>query len=360
MSRAFRLGAFILTTLLLFAIGVFLIGSREFLFKSTYHLKAQFDNVKGLNDGAEVRVGGIHEGAVKRIDLPKQPDGKVTVLMDLDTGTRDILKKDSVASILSEGLVGDKYVEISFGSKDGQKLKDGDTISSEPPQDISDLIKKTDEIMDTTKGAMQNFEGTTSNLKSISSKINQGQGTVGALVNDKTIYQKAEAGTTAFQEDMEALKHNFLLRGFFKKRGYEDADELTKHEISQLPEASPIKTFVYDASQLFDKPDTAKLRNQKLLNEAGRFLEENKFGLAVVIGFTGMKGDAEKDRVLSEARAMVVRDYVARNFRLDDTRLRTIGLGKTKEANDSSKVEIIVYPAGGNVATVQKQPVGRR
>ena len=360
MSRAFRLGAFILTTLLLFAIGVFEIGSREFLFKSAYHLKAQFDNVKGLEDGAEVRVGGVHKGAVRRIDLPHHPDEKVTVQMDLDAGTQDVLKKDSVASIRSEGLVGDKYVEISFGSKDGQKLKDGDTVGSEPPEDISDLIKKTDEILDTTKGAMQNVEGTTNNLKSISSKINQGQGTVGALVNDKAVYENAKAGATAFQEDMEALKHNFLLRGFFKKRGYEDADELTKHEISRLPQESPIKTFAYNASQIFDKPDTAKLKNTKLLNDAGRFLEENKFGLAVVIGFTGMKGDSEKDRVLSEARAMVVRDYLAQNFRLEDTRLKTIGLGKTKEPNDSSKVEIIVYPAGGNVASVEKQPPARR
>src|SRR5207253_1404235 len=140
MSRAFRLGAFIFATLLIFAIGVFMIGNREFLFKSTYHLKADFDNVKGLNDGADVRVGGIHKGTVKRIDLPPRPDQKVTVLMDLDTGTRGILKKDSVASIRSEGLVGDKYVEISFGSKDGEKLKDGDTIDSQPPQDVSDLI----------------------------------------------------------------------------------------------------------------------------------------------------------------------------------------------------------------------------
>ena len=359
MSRAFRLGAFIVGTLLIFAMGVFLVGNREFLFKSTYHLKANFDNVKGLNKGAEVRVGGIHEGTVKRIDLPPRPDEEVTVVMDLDTGTRDIVKKDSVASIRSEGLVGDKYVEISFGSKDAERVKDWDTIGSLPPQDISDLIKKTDVLLDTANGAMQNVQGATSNLKSISSKINQGQGTVGALVNDKTIYENAKAGTTAFQEDMEALKHNFLLRGFFKKRGYEDASQLTKHEISSLPAGPPMKIFVFDAKDLFDKPDTAKLKNQKLLSEAGKFLEDYKFGLAVVIGFNGMKGDTEKDRVLSEARAMVVRDCLAQNFRLDDTRLKTIGLGKTKEANDSSKVEILVYPGGGNVASVQKQPVRR-
>jgi phospholipid/cholesterol/gamma-HCH transport system substrate-binding protein len=172
---------------------------------------------------------------VKRINLPKRPDEKVTVVMDLQSATRDILKKDSVASIKSEGLLGDKYVEITFGSNEAARLNNGDTIAAAPPLDIADLIQKTNQILDTSQGAIQSINGTADNLKSISAKINQGQGTVGALVNDKTIYREASAGAAAFQGDMEALKHNFLLRGFFKKRGYEDSDELTKHAIARLP-----------------------------------------------------------------------------------------------------------------------------
>ena len=60
------------------------------------------------------------------------------------------------------------------------------------------------------------------------------------------------------------------------------------------------------------------------------------------------KGDADKDRVLTEARSMVVRDYLVKNFKLDDTRIKTIGFGKAKEAGDNSAVEIMVYPAGLN------------
>jgi hypothetical protein len=62
MSRAFRLGIFVVATLAVFAGGAFLIGSREFLFQSTYRLNADFPNVAGLQGGAEVRVGGIHKG----------------------------------------------------------------------------------------------------------------------------------------------------------------------------------------------------------------------------------------------------------------------------------------------------------
>src|SRR3981081_3729591 len=111
MSREFRLGLFIVATLLILAAGVFLIGDKQLLFRSTYHVKTEFQNVVGLDKGADVRVGGIHKGSVQRIDLPKNPEGKVTVVMGLESATRDILKKDSLASIKSEGLLGDKYVE---------------------------------------------------------------------------------------------------------------------------------------------------------------------------------------------------------------------------------------------------------
>ncbi|MFZ0085888.1 MAG: MlaD family protein [Candidatus Acidiferrales bacterium] len=82
MSRAARLGAFILVTLAILAAGIFIIGDRQYLFSSTYRLKAQFNTVVGLDEGAEVRVGGVQSGSVRRIDLPKNPTDKITVLMD--------------------------------------------------------------------------------------------------------------------------------------------------------------------------------------------------------------------------------------------------------------------------------------
>ena len=361
MSRAFRLGVFIVATLLILAAGILMIGNNKFLFSRTFGLRADFQNVGGLESGAEVRVGGIHEGTVRTIKLPSRSDEKVTVIMDLATSTRNIVKKDSVAWIKTEGLLGDKYVEISFGSKEAEKVKDGDTLEGQPPVDISDMIKKTDQIMDTTKDAMQNVDRMTADLKSVTSKLSEGKGTVGALINDKKVYKEAdaaaaqaEAGATAFQENMEALKHNLFLRGYFKKRGYEDSSELTKHEINQLPTGPSMKEFDYDTKQIFDKPDSAKLKSPKTLNAAGKFLEENKFGWALVAAYTGMKGDADRDLVLTEAQSMVVRDYLAENFRLDDTRIKTIGRGKTEQVTDG-RIRILVYPVGATTPPSQNQ-----
>jgi phospholipid/cholesterol/gamma-HCH transport system substrate-binding protein len=295
-------------------------------------------------DGAQVRVGGIPEGTVKHIRLPQRPDEKVTVFMNLQHSTQNVLKKDSIASIKSEGLLGDKYVEISFGSEQAERLKNGDAIPSAPPIDISDLIQKTNAILETAQGTMQNVQSSADNLKEISAKINQGQGTVGALINDKTIYRQANAGAAAFEENMEALKHNFLLRGFFKKRGYEDSDELAKYAVARLPAEPYSKKFSFEAAQVFDKPDTAKVKNKKSLDEIGKFLEENKFGMAVVAVRGGMKGDTDKVRELTEGQAMTVREYLVQNFRVDDTRIKTMGLGKAHDPAEGYKAEVLVYP----------------
>jgi phospholipid/cholesterol/gamma-HCH transport system substrate-binding protein len=354
MSQNLRLGIFIVITMAILATGVFLIGSRESMFRSSYKVRADFDNVAGLNEGADVRVGGIRKGSVKKIQLPKEPNGKVVVVMDLEKETQGIVKMDSLADIKSEGMLGDKYIEISFGSMEAAMLRGGETIGSRPPVDISDLFGKANQILDTTQGALDNVKNATSNINDISSKINQGRGTVGALINDKTIYNQAAATVTSMHEDVDALKHNFLLKGFFNKRGYVDSDELKKHEIAKLPAVQPQKSFTYATKQVFDKPDAAKLKSQKTLNEAGQYLQTAKFGQVVITAAAGMKGDSDKDHVTTQAQAMVIRNYLVQNFRLDDTHIKTMGLGKTADAGDDGKIEILVYPADASTASVQK------
>jgi outer membrane protein OmpA-like peptidoglycan-associated protein len=271
---------------------------KRFLFRRTYRLKAEFQNVVGLNNGADVRVGGIHLGTVKYISLPDGPSGKLTVVMDMASSTENIIRQNSVATIKTEGLLGDKYVEISFGSEKAPAIESGDTIKGETPVDFSDAA-------------------------------------LAAMNQTKT-------AAASFAEDADALQHNFLLRGFFKQRGYEDPSELKKNKISQLPLQPSNKEFVYDAKDIFDKSDNAKLKNENAFDEAGKFLEQNKFRLAVVAASAEI-GDTDKDRVLTQARANVVRDYLVQHFKFDDTRVKIIGLGKSSKAGETSKAEVLIY-----------------
>ena len=376
MSRTARLGMFIVATLALFAAGIFVIGSKEYLFKSTYRLKAQFDNVAGLDAGGDVRVGGVHTGTVRSILLPRKPGDKVTVVMDLDKKTHEIIKQDSVATIETEGLLGNQYLAISFGSGGSDDVRDGDTIASQPPLEMGQLLQKANVLLDSSQEALQHTTRATANLEAISGRINRGEGTVGALVNDKQLYNnleqttdamhktmiQAEAGATDFQENMEALKHNFFVRGFFKKRGYEDSSQLTSNEVVSLPPGTPIKEFTYSGKQLFDKQDSARLKNQKSLNAGGEYLANNQFGFAVVAVSAGMEGDTQKDLTLTEARAMVVREYLVTHFGFDDTQLKTLGMGKQKDAEADQAwgtVKILIYPQGTEVpADKQTQATG--
>jgi phospholipid/cholesterol/gamma-HCH transport system substrate-binding protein len=368
MSRIARLGLFIFVTLALLAAGVFEIGSKEYLFRSTYQLKAQFDNVAGLADGADVQVGGVHSGMVRSIELPHKPGDKVTVVMDLNRSTHEIIKQNSVASIETEGVLGNQFVAISFGSAGQAEVKDGETLQSAPPLVLSDLFKKTSGILDSSQKAIDNATLATAHLNSVSAKIDSGQGTVGELVNDKQLYTnleqttatmhdtmlQAQTGVTDFQENMEALKHNFFLSGYFKRRGYEDSGDLAANRIAALPPETPLKVFTYTAKELFEARDSAKIKNQKSLKAGGDFLAQNQFGVAVVVVSTGMDGDTQKDLVLTEARAMVIREYLVENFGFDDSQLKTLGMGKQTGANqdaDWGSIQILIYPAGSEIPT---------
>jgi phospholipid/cholesterol/gamma-HCH transport system substrate-binding protein len=367
MSREARLGLFIVAALAILATGVFIIGSKEYLFGSTYQVKAQFDNVAGLATGADVQVGGVHSGTVHSIELPHKPGDKVTVFVDLNKSTHEIVKQDSVASIETQGLLGNQYLAISFGNAGQPDVKNGDTIQSIPPLQMGEMLKKASGILDSSQQAIGNATLATAHLNSVSAKIDAGQGTVGALVNDKALYNnlqqttatlhdtmnQAQTGVTDFQENMEALKHNFLLSGYFKKRGYEDSAALGANKISGLPQSAPIKSFTYTAKQLFDERDSAKLKNQKSLDAGGQFMAQNQFGFAVVVVSNGMEGDTQKDLTLTEARAMVIREYLVENFGFDDSQLKTLGQGKQPGAGagtstdaDWGSVQILIFPPG--------------
>lgn len=366
MSRAARLGAFIVFTLTILVAGVFIIGSKQYLFSSTYQVKAQFGNVAGLEPGADVRVGGVHSGTVHSIDLPHKTGDKVTVVMDVKKSTHEIIKQDSVVTIETEGMLGSQYLAISFGSDGSPNVRDGDILTSQQPLEMADLLRKASELLGSTQQTIQNTTLAAANLNSISAKIDHGEGTVGALVNDRQLYTnlqqtseamhetmvQAQAGVSDFHENMEAMKHNFLLRGYFKNRGYDDPADLARNEIERMPTGTPIKEFTYSAKRLFDKQDSAKLKNQKSLHDGGEFLANNQFGFAVIVVSAGKEGETQKEMILTEARAVVVREYLVDSFGFDDSHLKTLGIGKqanTDSDGDWGTVRILIYPAGAEI-----------
>jgi hypothetical protein len=105
--------------------------------------------------------------------------------------------------------------------------------------------------------------------------------------------------------------------------------------------------------------DSAKLKDRKSLNGGGEFLAQSQFGLAVIVVSAGMEGDSQSELVLTEARAMVVRQYLVENFGFDDSRLKTLAMGKQAGAApgaDWGSIQILIFPSGTEIPADKPTP----
>ena len=143
-DRAFflqiRIGVFILAGLGVFLAIIYLLGAQARYFERKYNLVAEFTEVGGLIEGATVRLAGVQIGRVTDVTLPPQPGGKVTVRLTIAQRFADRIRRDSEARIVTQGLLGDKLVEISIGSATSPPLKPGEHLTSRDPFEMSQVI----------------------------------------------------------------------------------------------------------------------------------------------------------------------------------------------------------------------------
>ncbi|HMN16709.1 MAG TPA: MlaD family protein [Ignavibacteriaceae bacterium] len=193
-----KLGIFIFLGSALLVVLIFLLGNKGQLFSSTFTVKAYFKNTEGLRNGASVRFGGIDIGAVKSISIVSGTSGRVEVAMRIKEEIKRFIKTDSQASIETEGLVGNKVVVITMGSEKATEIKDEGTILSKEPLSFSDIIGETQGIMAYTKDM-------TKNLAEIVYKVNQGDGTLGKIINDDELYSVAAELTKSADKSLVSL-----------------------------------------------------------------------------------------------------------------------------------------------------------
>lgn len=307
-----RLGLFVIIGTLFFVTSMYFIGDKQSLFGSTFKINAIFSNVNGLQKGNNVRLLGIDVGTVNKIIILN--DTSIMVEMVIKEENHEFIKKDAISTIGTDGLMGNKLVNISPKSISSRIVNEGDTLptlSEIITEDMlrsleqtnsniaiitSNLVDITDEVQlgkgtigkllkdtafaknidltvfnlkesskksteillsieDKLKGinlkdgalgtiltdtvfsgniermvkeimlASTNSKEITQELKGLIINLKAGQGLVGSIVADTTLVNNLEKsmdniqkGTAAFNEDMEALKHNFLFRGYFKKQ----------------------------------------------------------------------------------------------------------------------------------------------
>ncbi|MEX2233957.1 MAG: MlaD family protein [Cyclobacteriaceae bacterium] len=182
-AQQIKLGAFVLAGLTLFIISVFFIGSENNIFSRTFTVSAVFRNVEGLKAGDNVWLSGVKIGTVSDVRIVSE--GKVIVNLSLKDKQNQFIQRDALASIGSDGLVGSKIVIIRPG-KSRQIVSEEDTLNTVSPTDTQDLINLAKDVGENTRSL-------TSDLKTIASRISDGKGIVGELLNDGTIAQEIRA-----------------------------------------------------------------------------------------------------------------------------------------------------------------------
>ncbi len=182
-TNKMKLGIFISLGITVFILAIYFIGEKQQLFRSTFRLSGVFRDVAGLQAGNNVRLSGINVGTIDNVTIISDTSVRVVILVDEDT--RKFIKKDAVASIGSEGLMGNKVLIINPGTGQKEIIEDNDTISTTQPTEI-------DEIMKSLKTTIDNTASITGNLAKIATNIESGQGTIGRLMMDKSWRQNIE------------------------------------------------------------------------------------------------------------------------------------------------------------------------
>lgn len=179
-SQKTRLGIFVIISTILFVVAVYMIGQGKDLFKKTFTISAYFQNVNGLQNGNNVRYAGIDIGTVKSINMVN--DSTIKVDMNIEEKIIQHIKKDAIATIGSDGLVGNMIVNIVPGKGTASIIENGDIIES-----FSKI--GADDILSTLSVGSENAALLTVDLLKITTEMLEGEGTIGLLLNDTIMAQ---------------------------------------------------------------------------------------------------------------------------------------------------------------------------
>jgi phospholipid/cholesterol/gamma-HCH transport system substrate-binding protein len=193
-----KLGIFIFIGSALLVIGIFMLGNKEALFKPTFVVKAYFQNIEGLRNGAPVKLSGIDAGAVQNIRVVGDTVSLIEVKMRLLEEIRHFIRVDTQAEIQTEGLVGNKYVALKIGDADSEPVQDDGVILAKEPVSFADIIEETQGIMGYTKEM-------TKDLSEIIKRINAGEGTAGKIFRDDALYYAATDLTKSADKSLTGI-----------------------------------------------------------------------------------------------------------------------------------------------------------
>lgn len=335
--QALILGAVVLAALALGVAGLFAVGGSYWPWNPTFHVRAGFPKIQGVEVGTRVRVQGVDAGEVEAVNLPDRPGGDVVLRLRLRGPLRNLVRADAQAQIVSEGMVGGKVVEIDPGTA-ADVVPDDALIATRPSAELTDVLAQ-------VSGTLQG--------------IRDGEGTLGKLARDPEGYaallsllRQSEKTMASVQQDADALKRVPVLGGYVED----------PHELLVRPNCERNRWCFAD-TDLFE-PGRAVLTaqgKQRLDDIAPKVNGFRQKGAeVVVVSYADPKTTpAETARTLTRQRSEAVGNYLKDRHGvhkvgwLGSRKVTPLGMGVSpppvpeSEPLPASRVEVLVFVPQG-------------
>ena len=428
-SKLVGAGAFVVIGVLLFTVGLFMIGERRMLFEDRMVVYTEFAKLGQLENGAVVRVAGADAGEVTDIAIPASPAQKFRVKMEIREELRGLVRTDSVATTQTEGLVGALFLNIGAGSEGAAPIQEGGTIPSQEPFSMADLLAQmsatvtmVNETVESLRGDVEkavqqvaltaedaheliedvrpditamtrNASRITADTQQIVADLNAGRGTIGKLMKDDALYTRAQEIATEARDvvanmkevslearraladfrskdgpaqglmadmrvtvtqareavsdladNMEALKHNFLLRGFFNSRGYYDLDAISpvdyRSGVLENGKRRAMRIWL-SADAIFEElpdgaPKISEGGRERIDSAMSAYLKYVPSYPIVVEGYS-TEGTKEERWRTGQLWAGMVREYVLQRYNLAPQNAGYISLGNDAKGSPEDK-----------------------
>ena len=206
-KRKIIVGIFVVVAAALFTAGLFLIGNQHKAFRRHIEFYTEFANVDGIAKGAKVRVAGMDAGQVTNIQIPDRPSAKFRMHLQVEDKLHGLVRADSLVTIETSGIVGDKFVLIHEGSDQAAEAAEKSTLPSKEPFEIAQMMEKASGLLNQAGGTITDVQGrldgaldavtkTVNNTNGIVTDIHRGRGTAGLLLEDPATANEVKQAVT--------------------------------------------------------------------------------------------------------------------------------------------------------------------
>jgi hypothetical protein len=331
--QAVVLGFVLVAGLGLAGVGIFAVGSGKWFWNDSFHVRAGFSSVNGVEVGTRVRVRGMDAGEVVALEPPLSAEGQVMMRVRIDKQFRHLVRRNATIQIVSVGMLGGKAVEISPGTESEPVAADGALLQSKPATELTDVVEQVKTTLDS---------------------VVDGKGSLGMLARDPRAYESLVSALNSIrgaagsvQADAEAVKKVPLLGGYV-----EDPRALLVrpgHERNRK---------VFREDELFE-PGRSVLTRQgrEKLDEAGRWMGgfTHSKSEVVVVAYADPSSESDQARTVTSQQSKAVLKYLEDNFKIHKLgifswrKTTALGMGVNpppapeKQALPAARIEVQVF-----------------